>query len=274
MPPDQQDVTAARLAALGLGPGGPRWVPEQPQLQVAAADPARGPGAEPARPTRPEPAHAAAGSPSPLLDVLADRMPPWLRGLTAAPTGRALLALGTVCAVCLGVTGWTLLHRPAAPVYPPPSAAAVVPLPTPTVAGLVVDVGGRVRRPGLVTLSPGARVADALDAAGGVLRPRDVATVDLAARVNDGELLLIGVAGGVAPAGGTGAAASGTTGPVDLNAATVDQLDELPGIGPVLAQRIVDWRTQHGGFRSVDDLDDVSGIGDAIFAELQPLVRV
>jgi competence protein ComEA len=154
-------------------------------------------------------------------------------------------------------------------------ASAPLALPAPTPTGVVVDVGGRVRRPGLVTLSPGARVADALRAAGGAIRRSDLTLVDLAARVTDGELLLIGVAG----AGSTGAAAStggggAAAGPVNLNSATVDQLDALPGIGPVLAQRIVDWRSANGGFRSVDDLNEVSGIGDSIFAELSPLVGV
>jgi competence protein ComEA len=208
-----------------------------------------------------------------VLDALADRLP-WLRELTASASGRALLSLAGVCAICLVVTAWVLLHRPAAATAYPPVMATLPPLSTPAVPPIIVDVGGRVRHPGLVTLSPGARVADALEAAGGPLRPRDVARIDLAAHVNDGELILIGVQGGVpgAPTGASGAAAS--SGPLDLNAATVDQLDELPGIGPVLAQRIIDWRTGNGGFTSVEDLDQVSGIGPSVLADLTPLVRV
>jgi len=114
-------------------------------------------------------------------------------------------------------------------------------------------------------------VADAIKAAGGALRGRDLVQVNLAAKVADGQLLLIGVPG---VAGADPSAASGTAGPVNLNSATVDQLDELPGIGPVLAQRIIDWRSANGGFTTVRDLDQVSGIGDAIFGELEPLVTV
>jgi competence protein ComEA len=170
------------------------------------------------------------------------------------------------------VTAWALLrphHAPAAaPSVPLPVTAA---LPSPTPMGLVVDVGGRVRRPGLVTVPAGSRVADAVRAAGGALRPSDLALLNLAAKVSDGQLLLVGVTGGAAAAADP---TSGSSGPVDLNTATTDQLDALPGIGPVLAQRIIDWRTAHGGFRSVRDLDQVSGIGDSIYAELEPLVSV
>ena len=103
------------------------------------------------------------------------------------------------------------------------------------------------------------------------MRPRDLALLNLAAKVSDGQLLLVGVPGAAAGAADPTTASGG---PVDLNTATVDQLDSLPGIGPVLAQRIIDWRTAHGGFRSVRDLDQVSGIGDSTFAELEPLVSV
>jgi competence protein ComEA len=194
-----------------------------------------------------------------------------LRALDVTASGRALLSLAAVCGVLLLVTAWALLRSHGTA---PPPAAAPLPmaaLPSPTPSGLVVDVGGRVRRPGLVTLPPGSRVADAVRAAGGALRRRDLATINLAAKVSDGQLLLIGMPGGDASGAG---AVGGTAGPVSLNSASVDQLDELPGIGPVLPQRIVDWRTQHGGFKSVRDLDQVSGIGDTIYAELEPLVTV
>jgi competence protein ComEA len=140
-----------------------------------------------------------------------------------------------------------------------------------TTAQIVVDVGGRVRHPGLVTLPAGSRVADAIAAAGGAVRAADLARINLAARVSDGQLLLVGVPGASAQAGG-GSGPGG--GPVYLNAATVDQLDALPGVGPVLAQRIVDWRQQHGGFRSVDDLQQVPGIGARKFSDLKALVAV
>ncbi|MDQ2839151.1 MAG: ComEA family DNA-binding protein, partial [Actinomycetota bacterium] len=144
---------------------------------------------------------------------------------------------------------------------------------------LVVDVVGKVHRPGLYRLPPGSRVDDAIVAAGGVLAGVDPLSVNLARKLSDGEQLAIGLAT-VAPAppdslsstGGDPAGTGPAAGPIDLNAATASQLDTLPGVGPVLAQRIVDWRTQHGRFDSVDQLQDVSGIGDAKFADLKSLV--
>jgi competence protein ComEA len=254
---------AARLARLGRSRAGPSWVPDQPGLDAAAA--AAGPAA------RVEAGRTAGGGAS----ELGDRLRQWVDEVTATASAQALVGLGVICAVCVAVTAWVVLHHPSATAvaFPARTTPLAAPLAAPTPTGIVIDVGGRVRRPGLVTLSPGARVADALRAVGGALRPRDTAMLDLAARVSDGQLLLIGVAGAAGPGGGS-AGAGGSSGPVDLNVATVDQLDALPGIGPVLAQRIVDWRTAHGGFRTVDDLNEVSGIGDSIFAELAPLVRV
>jgi competence protein ComEA len=137
---------------------------------------------------------------------------------------------------------------------------------------VVVSVVGLVARPGLVTLPTGARVAEAIEAAGGLLADADPASVNLAAVVSDGEQVAVGTPGSA------GSAGSGDTGSpgglVDLNTAGVAELDALPGIGPVLAQRIVDHRSREGAFRSVDQLDDVPGIGPAIAAELAELVRV
>jgi competence protein ComEA len=140
------------------------------------------------------------------------------------------------------------------------------------------SVVGQVVRPGLVTLPSGARVADAVAAAGGLLPAADPASVNLAAVVTDGEQLAVGVPGPVAAADAPGSAAAGGTadagGLVDLNTAGVAELDALPGIGPVLAQRIVDHRAQQGPFRTVEELDSVPGIGPAIAAELAELVTV
>ncbi|MFE9865846.1 helix-hairpin-helix domain-containing protein [Streptomyces sp. NPDC005506] len=148
---------------------------------------------------------------------------------------------------------------------------------------IVVDVSGKVRRPGIYPLPSGARVADALRAAGGVRTGVDLTGLNRARVLMDGEQVVVGAppgpqafgaTGGTAPGGAAGGAgASATTGPVSLNSATVEQLDTLPGVGPVLAQHIVDYRTQHGGFRSVGELREVNGIGDRRFADLQPLVR-
>jgi competence protein ComEA len=161
----------------------------------------------------------------------------------------------------------------------PVPAAAPAASPIPSTAMIVVAVTGRVRHPGLVDLSPGARVADAIAAAGGVLPKTDLSFVNLARKVTDGELIVIGVqpSPGMTvddtgdPAASTPGAAAG---PVDINTAGLAQLETLPGIGPALAQRIVDYRTQHGNFRSVDELQDVSGIGPAKFAEIKAEVTV
>jgi len=135
---------------------------------------------------------------------------------------------------------------------------------------LVVYVVGAVRRAGLVRLPEGARVADAVERAGGPTRRADLALVNLAAPVADGQQVIVPVrvAAGV---GGEGAASTGG-GKVSLASATLDQLDELPGIGPVTAQKIVDWRQSHGPLRSVDDLDAIPGIGPARVEQLRDLV--
>ena len=137
----------------------------------------------------------------------------------------------------------------------------------------MVDVAGRVRRPGLYALVAGARVADALSAAGGVLPGVSLTAINLASRLSDGEQIVVGVVG-VAPlsggageavgpgSGGAGSGAASSSSPVSLNSATIEELETLPGIGPALAQRILDWRAAHGGFTSVGQLNDVSGIGD------------
>jgi competence protein ComEA len=138
----------------------------------------------------------------------------------------------------------------------------------------VVDVAGKVRRPGLYRLRTGSRVDDAVRAAGGALAGVDLSSLNLAAKVVDGQQILVGVAppAGAAPPAAPGGGPTATAGPLDLNSASLDQLETLPGVGPVLAQHIVDWRTAHGGFTSTDQLNDVPGIGDVKFAALQPLV--
>ncbi|MFE2070351.1 helix-hairpin-helix domain-containing protein [Streptomyces sp. NPDC059467] len=141
---------------------------------------------------------------------------------------------------------------------------------------IVVDVTGKVREPGVHSLPAGSRVTDALRAAGGVRPGTDTDGLNRARFLVDGEQIVVG--GGPAPPAAPGQAAGTATGagpaaPLSLNTATVEQLDALPGVGPVLAQHIVDYRTQHVGFRSVDELRQVKGIGDRRFSDLRDLVR-
>ncbi|PSM43303.1 DNA-binding protein [Streptomyces dioscori] len=158
----------------------------------------------------------------------------------------------------------------------PPGAGAA-----PT--ALVVDVSGKVREPGIHRLPAGSRVADALKAAGGVRPGTDTEGLNRARFLVDGEQVLVGAPAAVGPgapgaagtsgAAGPGGAAPAPVTPVALNTATLEQLDTLPGVGPVLAQHIIDYRGRHGGFRSVDELREVNGIGDRRFADLRNLVR-
>jgi competence protein ComEA len=147
---------------------------------------------------------------------------------------------------------------------------------------IVVDIAGRVRHPGVYEFHQGDRVVDAIERAGGALPGSDLTTLNLAALLTDAEQIVVGRAGGGgAPSGtstgGGSSGASGEGGPgakVNINTATIDQLVALPGIGPVLAQRIITYREQHGPFRSVRDLLNVPGIGDSHMSDLEPLVTV
>jgi competence protein ComEA len=224
----------------------------------------------------------------------------WVSKIRADPGRAGVVALGVVGALALLVTVVTLIRdSPPAVVsakLPPvemvssaaPTSGAAAPGPADPV---VVSVVGLVHTPGLVTLPPGARIADALDAAGGALDGADVLGLNMARRVADGEQIVVGI--GAPPGrptemgssivsepeprstgGTTGEKSAGTTGLVDLNAATVEQLDTLPGIGPVTAAAIIAWRDANGPFSSVDQLGDVDGIGPARLDKLRDLVRV
>ena len=138
---------------------------------------------------------------------------------------------------------------------------------------VVVHVAGAVRSPGVYRMRPNARVDDAVGRAGGATARADLSQVNLAAKVEDGRQVLVPervragtpAAAAVEPAPGV---------PLNLNTATLEQLQTLPGVGPVLAQRIIDYRQQHGGFGSVADLRNVTGIGDARYNELKSRVTV
>jgi len=180
---------------------------------------------------------------------------------------RLLIAAGFVALLLF--LGSKLLARPQpsaglAPPVAPPTETAAAP------AVVVVDVVGAVRRAGLYRLQQGARIADAVARAGGATAKADLALVNLAAPLADGEQVVVPRRGAAGAAAASGASAPDA--PVQLSTATAEQLDGLPGIGPVTAQKIIDYRTQHGAFHSVDELDAISGIGPARLEQLKGLV--
>ena len=185
------------------------------------------------------------------------------RGMPSLPVSRRqALVLAAVALVLLVVAGRTLAGAGAAGSQP---AAALVPERAAAAPKLVVHVAGAVRRPGLYRLAEGKRVADAVARAGGATAPADTAAINLAAPLADGMQVLV-------PSRVAGAAGKAAAGRVSLSSASVAELDALPGIGPVTAQKIVDHRLAHGGFRSVDDLDAIPGIGPARIEQLRELV--
>jgi len=228
----------------------------------------------------------------------------WMAKVRADPGRAGAIALAVIAALAVLITVFTLLRDRPAPVISaklPPvervsastARSSANPGPGPD-RPVVVSVVGLVHTPGLVTLAPGARIADALQAAGGVLDGADTIGLNMARQLGDGEQIVVGLA---APSGqpttlgssiGTGTAGpapapagtSGTSGApktpqvLDLNSATLEQLDALPGVGPVTAAAIVAWRQAHGKFSSVDQLADVDGIGPARLDKLRALVRV
>lgn len=228
----------------------------------------------------------AAGGAAPAdagADAAGERPPRMLLPPAAKPV---LVAVATTA-----LAAWLLLRTvtggaptPVAlvPGTPLPSASGAVSAGTsagmsavPSVApDLVVHVLGEVRRPGLVRLPPGSRVADAIAAAGGLRAGGSSGELNLARVLVDGEQIEVArdsAPDAPQPVGGAGGAPAG---PINLNTATLEQLDTLPGVGPVMAGRILDWRTQHGRFASVDQLREVAGIGDRTFERLSPLVTV
>lgn len=213
---------------------------------------------------------------------LTDRVP----GALLAPGPVAVVAV--LLAVGLGLVAWfSLRSQPEElPMAVPVSGGLATPVAVPGAstgasasapAELVVHVAGRVRRPGIVVLEPGARVVDAVKAAGGVRRGVDVTGVNLARALVDGEQIVVGTGAAVVESGSAGASGGGSGGAggkVNLNTASAAQLEELPGVGPVTAAAIIAFREEHGAFSSVDQLLDVSGIGEATLAEIAPSATV
>jgi len=214
---------------------------------------------------------------------LQDRLPATLQGRVSLGVGHVAV-LAVVAAVALAVTAYlTIRARPTVETVPEAHTSSV-PLPSASPAGappataetpagsVVVDVAGKVRRPGVATLPAGSRVVDALRKAGGARPGVDLSSLNLARVLVDGEQILVGVT----PAPGVAASASSQPGAADagamvnLNTATLDQLDGLPGVGPVTAQKILDWRTAHGSFTAIDELLEVDGIGEKTLADMAP----
>jgi competence protein ComEA len=189
---------------------------------------------------------------------------------TLTPAQRRLLFAVVLLGALLVLGVPRLLHRGAGHVVVPlvrlPRSAHV-----PGTAKLVVDVAGAVRRPGLHELPPGTRIADAVAAAGGATARADLNAVNLAAPIADGEQIVVPARGPAVPGASSGAAPSPTA-PLDLNSASLEQLDALPGIGPATAQKILDFRQAHGSFHSIAELDAVPGIGQGRIEQLKGLV--
>lgn len=202
-----------------------------------------------------------------------------IRERLAALSRGELIGLVALLAVTLGGAGlWYVrsLPRPVEVAAAPSGGTASAPAsasPSPEVV-VLVDVAGWVRRPGVYEFTEGARVIDAIDAAGGARSGAVLEALNLAAPLTDGTQILVPREGqeGVAPAPVTGGAVAG--GLVNVNSAIATELEELPGIGEVIAQRIIDYRTENGPFATVDELIDVSGIGDAILESIRELVTV
>jgi competence protein ComEA len=193
------------------------------------------------------------------------------RAVIKHPTFRAVALVAVLALVAAIILMRAGTAKPALAV-PTFSAAPIVALPSATASPtvVIVDVAGKVRRPGLVRLPAGSRVADALAAAGGLKSGASIDDLNLARVLADGEQVNVGVPG----APGIGGESTSPGAKLSINTASAQDLDALPGIGPVLAERIVSWRTQHGAFTSVDALTDVPGIGPAMMARLAALVRL
>jgi competence protein ComEA len=191
--------------------------------------------------------------------------------LDSLPPARRRLAVGALLlAVALFLAGRHLLHA-GAPTQAAPAVAAT-PIRADQGPALVVHVVGAVRRPGLYRLRHGSRVADAVTRAGGPTHRADLSLVNLAAPLADGTQVVVQTKAAPAAGGGAGTTAGAATapaGPVHLNNATLEQLDTLPGVGPVTAQKILDYRQKHGAFSSLEELDAIPGIGPARIESLR-----
>ena len=305
--PDHREAVARRLDLLRAELDGDRvppadegpWWETAPVLELVppAADAATDAADDAGGPPVPIPGrHAARRRIRPAVwlgDHAREAVPATLRGgVGVGPWHLTVLAL--VVAVGLAVGAWWVVRGD--PSVAPVASGAAAPLVavSPSVAEeppraaregapappVTVDVVGRVRHPQVVALPAGSRVLDAIQAAGGARRGADLAGLNRARLLVDGEQIVVGAPataapGPAAPPGATAGAASVVPGAlVNLNTATVDELDTLPEVGPVTAQAILDYRTEHGGFGSVDELLDIEGIGEKTLAKIAPHVTV
>lgn len=228
-----------------------------------------------------------------------ERLPPTLQGRVRLESGH-LSVVAVLVAAAFAVTAWWVVRADGGAMVAPAAtwsqtaeradasepAALVTPASDPSAPGvsptegavLVVDVTGKVRHPGIATLPVGSRVVDALEAAGGARQGVDLSMLNLARLLVDGEQIVVGVpppTGVAAPAASAPGGQPAGAGPmVNINSASETELEELPGVGPVTAAAIVQWRTDNGPFTSVDELLEVSGIGDATLAEMAPFVTL
>jgi competence protein ComEA len=281
--PSRTDAASRRLALLAADLGAAdddftRVVPARravppalppPEPDPVVVEPPPGPPALP-RPGR----HAARRR----LQWAAVRLP----GLGAAQ----LTVLALVVAAGIALTAWWVVRDQSEPTMPAAAEPAATAEPlvaatpgvgaSPTTSGEVtVDVTGKVRRPGIVVLDTGARVVDAVAAAGGERTGVDLSSLNLARVLVDGEQIVVGGPQVTVPAMPSGSSPSGAPVTlVNLNTATQAELETLPDVGPVTAMAILSWRDQHGGFTSVDELLEVDGIGEATLSNLTPYVTV
>jgi competence protein ComEA len=234
------------------------------------------------------PLPVVSGPPRAFVRLIERWVPAGWRGARLDPGRRGAAVLTVVAAVAaLVAAAGVWRDRPVEQAAPPlvsavapaevPAAPAHPAVSPPVDGPLVVSVVGKVRHPGLVSVPGGSRVADAIGKAGGPLHGVDLSTVNLARRLSDGEQIAVGlppasVQPAVEPAVPRDDAPA--AGPIDLNRATLAQLDGLPGVGPVTAQRILDWRGKHGRFASIAQLREIPGIGERKFAQLKALVTV
>ena len=283
---EHAEAVSRRLATLSAELAAVRGEPDD------AADPAHGHTRVRERPD-PFPAPVPAPGPAPVVPSVPGRHASRrlrVGGLQLGPVHLAVVAV--VAALAVGLAAWWAVRDqaravPVAPAASGPSGSAtplapVVPsdaaggasAPTDPGEELVVDVAGKVRRPGIAVLPAGARVVDALEAAGGARRGVDLTALNLARPVVDGEQILVGVAPAAGVAGTLDSPVPGGEALVNLNTADQATLDTLPGVGPVTADAILAWRDSNGGFTSVDELLEVDGIGEATLADLAPLVTL